>query len=75
MLPSRKSRKKNPAFDPLLLGTGWTVEDLSKPQVLLESTVGDSHPGSRRLDRLVDQARPGVYKSGGKPAEASMLGK
>jgi dihydroxy-acid dehydratase len=68
MLPSQKSRKKNPEFDPLLLGTGWTVEDLSKPQILLESTAGESHPGSHDLKRLVDQARLGVYKSGGKPA-------
>jgi len=49
--------KKNPEFDPLLLGTGWTAEDLKKPQVLLESTAGDSHRrraigpgGGRRFD-------------------------
>jgi dihydroxy-acid dehydratase len=68
MLPSQKSRKKNPEFDALLLGSGWTVEDLSKPQVLLESTAGDSHPGSRHLGRLVTEARTGVYKAAGKPA-------
>jgi dihydroxy-acid dehydratase len=68
MLPSQKSRKNNPEFDPLLLGAGWTAEDLKKPQVLLESTAGDSHPGSRHLKRLVDEAKAGVYKSGGKPA-------
>ena len=68
MLPSQKSRKKNPEFDPLLLGAGWTVEDLNKPQILLESTAGDSHPGSRHLGQLVAEARTGVYKSGGKPA-------
>lgn len=68
MLRSQKSRKDNPEFDPLLLGTGWAPEDLNKPQVLLESTSGDSHPGSKHLKRLVEAAKTGVYKSGGKPA-------
>jgi dihydroxy-acid dehydratase len=57
MLSSQKSRKKNPEFDPLLLGAGWTAEDLNKPQVLLESSAGDSHPGSRHLVQLVNAAR------------------
>jgi dihydroxy-acid dehydratase len=68
MLGSQKSRKDNPEMDPLLLGTGWTLEDLSKAQILLESTAGDSHPGSKHLKHLVDEAKVGVYKSGGKPA-------
>jgi len=68
MLQSQKSRKENPEIDPLLLGSGWTPEDLSKPQVLLESAYGDSHPGSRHLNQLVAEARTGVYKVGGKPA-------
>ena len=68
MFPSQKSRRENPEFDPLLLGTGWTPEDLAKPQILLESSFGDSHPGSAHLDRLVNAARDGVYKAGGKPA-------
>ena len=68
MLQSQKSRKENPEIDPLLLGSGWTPEDLGKPQVLLESAYGDSHPGSRHLKQLVEEARTGVYKVGGKPA-------
>jgi dihydroxy-acid dehydratase len=68
MLRSQKSRKENPEIDPLLLGSGWTTEDLNKPQVLLESAHGDSHPGSRHLKQLVNEARVGVYKAGGKPA-------
>ena len=31
MLQSQKSRKENPEIDPLLLGSGWTPEDLGKP--------------------------------------------
>ena len=68
MLDSQKNRKLNPEADPLLLGSGWTHEDLQKPQVLLESTAGDSHPGSKHLDRLVKEACNGVFKHGGKPA-------
>lgn len=67
-MQSQKSRKLNPEHDPLWLGTGWTVGDLEKPQVLLESSYGDSHPGSKHLNQLVDEAKNGVYKAGGKPA-------
>ena len=68
MYNSQVNRQNNPEVDPLLIGTGWTTEDLSKPQILLESTAGDSHPGSRHLDKLVRNAANGVYKAGGKPA-------
>ncbi len=68
MRDSQLNRRNNPEVDPLLIGTGWTSEDLSKPQILLESTAGDSHPGSRHLDKLVQTAANGVYKAGGKPA-------
>ena len=46
MFENQKNRCRNPEVDPLLIGTGWTREDLAKPQILLESTAGDSHPGS-----------------------------
>ena len=39
-------RKIAAELDPLRIGTGWKVEDLSKPQIFIESTFGDSHPGS-----------------------------
>ena len=68
MRESQKNRLNNPEVDPLLIGSGWTLDDLDKPQILLESTVGDSHPGSRHLGHLVDAAKNGVYKAGGKPA-------
>jgi len=68
MRESQKNRLNNPEVDPLLIGSGWTLDDLDKPQILLESTAGDSHPGSRHLGHLVDAAKNGVYKSGGKPA-------
>ena len=43
-LRSQELRKIAPELDPLRLGTGWKVEDLSKPQIMIESTFGDSHP-------------------------------
>ena len=45
-LRSQKLRELAPEIDPLRLGTGWKLEDLSKPQIIIESTFGDSHPGS-----------------------------
>ena len=40
-------------------------EDLAKPQVLVESTFGDSHPGSGHLDKLVAAACEGIDEAGG----------
>ena len=52
-LKSQEMRELAPELDPLRIGTGWKPEDLSKPQVMIESTFGDSHPGSGHLDILV----------------------
>ncbi len=65
MLPSQKLREIAPELDPLRLGTGWSVEDLSRPQIIIESTFGDSHPGSGHLMELVEEARRGVRDAGG----------
>ncbi len=65
MLTSQKMRQLAPELDPLRLGTGWEPEDLSKPQIFIESTFGDSHPGSGHLDKLVEAAREGVAEAGG----------
>ena len=69
MLISQKMRKKAPEMDPLRMGMGYTVEDLSKPQVIIESTYGDSHPGSAHLDLLVERASNGVESEGGKASK------
>ena len=37
-LISQRMREISPEMDPLRLGTGWSVEDLSKPQIFIEST-------------------------------------
>ena len=64
-LRSQELRKIAPELDPLRLGTGWKLEDLSKPQIMIESTFGDSHPGSGHLLELVEEARKGVAQAGG----------
>lgn len=68
MMTSQEIRKLAPEQDPLRMGMGWTVDDLSKPQIMIESTFGDSHPGSAHLLELVDEAAAGVKESGGKAA-------
>ena len=64
-LKSQEMRKLAPELDPLRIGTGWTPEDLEKPQIIIESTFGDSHPGSGHLDTLVEEVRKGVEQAGG----------
>ena len=67
-LVSQKMRKLAPELDPLRIGTGWAAEDLAKPQILIESTFGDSHPGSGHLDKLVEQVQRGIKDEGGRGA-------
>ena len=64
-LISQKMRRLAPELDPLRIGTGWKPEDLSKPQIYISSTFGDSHPGSGHLDKLVEAARDGIARAGG----------
>lgn len=65
---SQDIRKAAPEMDPLRLGTGWKPEDLDKPQVMVESSFGDSHPGSVHLFDLAQEACAGVAEAGGKAA-------
>lgn len=64
-LKSQEMRKLAPELDPLRIGTGWKKEDLGKPQIMVESTYGDSHPGSGHLNILVEEVRKGVAEVGG----------
>ena len=65
MLKSQEMRKLAPEMDPLRIGTGWKKEDLEKPQIMVESTYGDRHPGSGHLNLLVEEVRKGVAEAGG----------
>ena len=64
-LTSQKMRELAPELDPLRIGSGWKPEDLSKPQIIIESTAGDSHPGSAHLMKLVEAVRKGIFDAGG----------
>lgn len=61
-LKSQEMRKLAPELDPLRIGTGWKKEDLGKPQIMVESTYGDSHPGSGHLNILVEEVRKVLQK-------------
>ena len=65
-LRSQAVRKLAPENDPLKIGMGWKVDDLAKPQIMVESTFGDSHPGSAHLDQFVKEAVQAVNTHGGK---------
>ncbi|MCD8167701.1 MAG: dihydroxy-acid dehydratase [Bacteroides sp.] len=64
-MKSQQLRKAAPELDSLRLGSGWKVEDLEKPQIIVESSYGHSHPGSAHLDRLVREADQAIYEKGG----------
>ena len=68
ILKSQQVRSLSPEMDPLRMGMGWTVDDLSKPQIMVESTYGNSHPGSGHLNIFVEEAVRGVNDHGGKAA-------
>lgn len=67
-LNSQRIRALAPEMDSLKLGMGWTVEDLDKSQIMVESTFGDSHPGSAHLDGLVAEVMKGIAETGGRGA-------
>lgn len=68
MLKSQEVRKIAPEMDPLHMGMGWTPEDLEKPQIIIESTYGQSHPGSAHLLELSQAAAAGADSKGAKSA-------
>ena len=65
---SQEVRKLAPENDPLKIGMGWSVADLDKPQILVESSFGDSHPGSAHLNQFVEEGVKAVNDNGGKAA-------
>lgn len=68
MLKSQEVRRIAPEMDPLRMGMGWKAEDLAKPQVIIESTYGQSHPGSAHLLELSQAAAAGADSRGAKSA-------
>ena len=68
MLKSQETRNLAPEMDPLRMGMGWTAEDLEKPQILIESTYGQSHPGSAHLLQFAQEAAGAADGKGAKSA-------
>lgn len=73
-LRSEKARQAAPEMDPLRMGMGWKAEDLSKPQIMVESSYGDSHPGSAHLNQFVEEAVRAVDDHGGKVCPEAAAG-
>ena len=67
-LRSQQLRSVNFQGDALRLGMNWTEEDLSKPQVLVDSAYGMGHPGTFHFRPLIEEVSNGVFEAGGKPA-------
>lgn len=66
-LNSQRVRALAPENDPLKIGMGWTVEDLDKPQILVESTFGDSPSGKRTPESFCGRSHerdPGFGRQG-----------
>lgn len=68
-MKSQELRKIAPELDPLRIGTGWKVEDLDKMQIFIESTYGDSHPGSGHLNTLVKRVENSLAQVNAKGAK------
>lgn len=62
-------RNLGPEIDAMRLGVNWNTEDLDRPQILIDSTQGDSHPGSNTLYTRTDEIKNGIVYQQGKPLE------
>ena len=67
-MKSQQLRKLAPELDSLRLGSGWKIDELSKPQIIVESSYGHSHPGSAHLDQFVEEAMRGITDAGARGA-------
>ena len=65
---SEQRRAQAPEADSLRMGCGWSRGDTNKPWILIESTAGDSHPGSIHLPGLTKAVEKGIVAAGGAPA-------
>lgn len=65
---SRGERAKAPEADALRMGCGWGRAETDKYWILVETTAGDSHPGSIHLGDLAGFVDKGIIASGGTPA-------
>jgi dihydroxy-acid dehydratase len=66
--PSLQGRAQSPEADSLRMGCGWGKGQTDQPWILIETTAGDSHPGSIHLGELAQYTNQGVTAAGGSPA-------
>lgn len=69
MLKSQQMRGVAAEMDSLKMGMGWTVEELAMPQIMVQTSWGDSHPGSVHLGKVAERIISAVKDDGGKPAQ------
>jgi dihydroxy-acid dehydratase len=65
---SLKARSQSPEADSLRMGCGWGRKETDLAWILIETTSGDSHPGSVHLGDLAQYVDKGVVAGGGSPA-------
>ncbi|MCL4545269.1 MAG: dihydroxy-acid dehydratase [Chloroflexi bacterium] len=68
-LRSQRLRSVNRQGDALRMAMDWDVDDLSKPQVLVETTEGSSHPSGYHLGSAAERVMAGILEEGGKPGK------
>ncbi|MDX2085383.1 MAG: dihydroxy-acid dehydratase [Candidatus Melainabacteria bacterium] len=68
LLKSETRRQQSPEADALRMGCGWSNRDTDRTWILVETTQGDSHPGSVHLGDLAKFVEKGVLAGGGSPA-------
>ncbi len=65
---SQAGRAGSPEADSLRMGCGWGRQETDKAWILVETTHGDSHPGSIHLGDLAQFVDKGIISAGGTPA-------
>lgn len=68
-MKSIRERDFWPQFDALQMGSGFTMEETTLPQIMIDDVYGDSHPGSVHLNDLSDHVKMGVLQKGGVPCK------
>ena len=66
-MKSERERALWAQFDALQMGSRFTLDDVTRPQILVEDVYGDSHPGSVHMNQLTEQVKYGVFQAGGVP--------
>jgi dihydroxy-acid dehydratase len=65
---STQRRQQSPEADALRMGCGWGQRETNQPWIMVETTQGDSHPGSVQLRPLAEFVEKGILAAGGSPA-------